>query len=187
VFACRQTLSPAAALHGDRERGQSECRNAEDPGPTCAQVMADFLIQLGVPASDIVQENFSRSTYENAVECAKLVEPHNIRKAVLVVDAVDMYRALRCCRNQGMELASSPCHYRATKFDASFFAFVPNAAAAGRCQRAWHEWLGTGWYWLKGRIRALRRLRPGFFSQKGVCPLFETTWKKKQIFFLDFR
>jgi uncharacterized SAM-binding protein YcdF (DUF218 family) len=123
----------------------------ESPGPTCAQVMAEFLVRLGVPASDIVQENSSRTTYENAVESAKLLQQRHIRKAVLVVDAVDMFRALRCFRKQGVELVPSPCHYRATEFRASLFAFVPSPSAAQAWQRAGHEWLGTAWYWLKGR------------------------------------
>jgi uncharacterized SAM-binding protein YcdF (DUF218 family) len=113
--------------------------NPEHPGPTCAQVMAEFLIRLGVRASDIVQENSSRNTCESAVETVKLLNQREIRKAVLVVDAVDMLRALRCFSKQGVELLLSPCHYRATEFEASFFAFVPSPAAAGRCQRVWHE------------------------------------------------
>ena len=31
-------------------------------------------------------------------------------------------------------------------------AFLPAAAGAHDFERAWHEWLGTAWYWLRGRL-----------------------------------
>jgi uncharacterized SAM-binding protein YcdF (DUF218 family) len=124
----------------------------DEPGPVCAQVMCEFLVHLGVKPSDIVVEDKSRTTYENAVECTKVLKQRQIRNAVLIVDAVDMLRALACFRNQGMELAPSPCHHRATEFGPTFFDFVPNLRAGQNCQRVWHEWLGMAWYWLKGRL-----------------------------------
>jgi uncharacterized SAM-binding protein YcdF (DUF218 family) len=124
----------------------------EVPGPACATMMRDFLVRVGVRDSDIKVEDSSRTTYENAVECAKLLKHAGLEKAVLVTDAVDMFRALRCFRKQGLELTPSPCRYRATEFKATIFAFLPSPGAAKGCQRAWHEWLGTVWYWLKGRI-----------------------------------
>jgi uncharacterized SAM-binding protein YcdF (DUF218 family) len=125
---------------------------ANDSGPSCARVMRDFLVQLGVKAGDIVMEEASTTTYENAVECAKLLKQRRIDNAVLVTDAVDMYRALRCFRKQGLELTPAPCHYRATDLDTSFYVLLPSPGATLRCHRAWHEWLGTAWYWLHGRV-----------------------------------
>ncbi|MEC8336867.1 MAG: YdcF family protein, partial [Planctomycetota bacterium] len=43
-------------------------------GPVMAEVMRDFLIRQGVSASDIILENESRSTYENATQAAKLLK-----------------------------------------------------------------------------------------------------------------
>jgi len=123
-----------------------------EPGPSTARVMADLLIKLGVKESDVTIEEVSRTTYENAVETTKLLKERQIRKALLVTDAVDMFRALRCFRKQGVELIPSPCHYRATSFQVSLPAFVANPRAALNCNRAFHEWLGMGWYWLNGRI-----------------------------------
>jgi uncharacterized SAM-binding protein YcdF (DUF218 family) len=126
--------------------------NPETPGPVCALVMFDFLVRLGVKAPDIVVEDRSRTTYENAVETTKLLRQRQVTKAVLVTDAVDMFRALRCFQKQGWELTASPCHYRAGAFELGLDTFVPNPLAVRDCQRVWHEWLGTAWYWLKGRI-----------------------------------
>ncbi len=124
----------------------------DTPGPPVARVMADFLIQLGVKEADLILEDASRNTYENAVESAKLLREQRLDRAVLVTDAVDMYRAVRCFRKQGVELMPSPCHYRVTTYEFTFFDLVPNPGAARNCHRAWHEWLGVVWYWGRGRI-----------------------------------
>src|SRR5262249_52944931 len=39
-----------------------------DASPPCAPLMRDFLVKLGLPARDILVEDQSRSTWENAVE-----------------------------------------------------------------------------------------------------------------------
>jgi uncharacterized SAM-binding protein YcdF (DUF218 family) len=111
-----------------------------------------LLIQLGVKEADLAIEDASRTTYENAVECAKLLWESRMDRVVLVTDAVDMYRAERCFRKQGVEVIPSPCHYRATSCRFTLRGLLPNSGAAGTCYRVWHEWLGTLWYWLHGRI-----------------------------------
>jgi len=127
-------------------------REPESSVPACAEVMADFLRQLGVASSDLMIESQSETTYENAVESAALLERRGLRKVVLVVDAVDMHRAASCFRKQGLEVFPAACHYRTSPFNPTFFTFVPSPGAARNCQRAWHEWMGMMWYWFKGRI-----------------------------------
>lgn len=125
---------------------------ADHPGPSCAAVMGEFLRQLGVKDSDLLLEERSRSTYENAVESAKLLRERGLQRVWLVVDAVDMPRALLCLRKQGIEVLPAPCHYRAVNFELSFFSFIPSPGAAQGFRRVWHEWLGLAWYWLRGRF-----------------------------------
>jgi uncharacterized SAM-binding protein YcdF (DUF218 family) len=124
----------------------------ESPAPPCAELMRDFLVQLGVRPPDIIVEDTSRTTYENAVESVKLLRRHRLHRAVLITDAADMFRAIACFRKQGVEVAPSACHYRATRLEGSYLDFLPSPVAGCGCQRAWHEWLGAGWYWLWGRI-----------------------------------
>lgn len=122
------------------------------PCPSHAAVMGDFLQRLGVPKTDLILEERSQSTYENAVECAKLLRERNLHRVLLVVDAVDMPRALLCLRKQGFDVLPAPCHYRATHFEVSPLSFVPSPGAAHGFQRVWHEWLGLVYYRLRGRI-----------------------------------
>ena len=115
-------------------------------------LMRDFLLGQGVGRADLIVENKSRSTYENAVESRKLLERRQIRKIILVTEACHMPRAVRCFRKQGIGVTPSPCHHRATQFRWSVAAFLPNPGAACDCVDAAHEWLGLTWYWLRGRI-----------------------------------
>jgi uncharacterized SAM-binding protein YcdF (DUF218 family) len=131
-------------VSGGRMTGSSE--------PSCAEVMRDFLTQLGVSSADISTEGESQTTYENAADSRKLLEARGVRRIVLVTDAVHSFRAERCFRKQGLEVVPAPCNYRATSFNWSALQFVPEPYAALRSAEAFHEWVGTLWYWLTGRI-----------------------------------
>ena len=120
-------------------------------GPPFAELMGAFLVQLGVRESDLILETSSRTTYENAVESGKLLQRHGLRRVVLVTDAVDLYRAVRCFRKQGIDPVPSASFYRTGTFEWSLFSFLPSPGAARGCQRAWHEWCGVLWYRLQGR------------------------------------
>jgi uncharacterized SAM-binding protein YcdF (DUF218 family) len=121
-------------------------------GPSCAGVMRDFLTGVGVNGADVSTQDESRTTYENAANTRKLLEARGVRRVVLVRDAAHMARAAGCFRRQGLEVVPAPCNYHATTFDWSADEFVPGPAAAQRSAEAFHEWGGTLWYWLTGRI-----------------------------------
>jgi uncharacterized SAM-binding protein YcdF (DUF218 family) len=122
------------------------------PGPTTAAVMAEFLRTLGVKPGDLIVEEVSRTTFENAVESGKWLRRRQLDNVLLVTDAVDMMRALRCFHKQGIAAIPAPCHYRTSPFRPTLFTFLPSAGAAQHCQRVWHEWLGMAWYWVQGRL-----------------------------------
>ncbi len=122
------------------------------PPPALAEVMRDFLVTLGVRPSDILLEDQSRTTFENAVECRRVLQPRGIKSIVLVTDATHMYRSLRCFVGQGFDVVPSACGHGATRFSLRPEAFLPNPGAAQNCRRVFHEWMGLAWYRLKGRV-----------------------------------
>jgi uncharacterized SAM-binding protein YcdF (DUF218 family) len=124
----------------------------DTPGPTLAEVMRDFLLRLGVKPSDVIVEDQSRTTYENAVESCRLLRERGLTRTVLVTDAIHLGRALGCFRKQGFEPVPCGCRYRATAFRTTLGQFLPNPASARGCAEACHEWFGTIWYRLCGRI-----------------------------------
>ena len=66
--------------------------------------MVNFLVAEGVPRQDIVAEWQSRSTRENGIDTARLIEGMPGRKVLLTSD-FHMYRALRVFRKVGIEAA----------------------------------------------------------------------------------
>jgi uncharacterized SAM-binding protein YcdF (DUF218 family) len=120
--------------------------------PSCAAVMRDFLLEIGVSAADVTTEEESRTTYENAVGCRDLLERRGVHRVVLVTDAGHMLRGERCFRRQGFDVVPAPCNQQATVFHLSAHQFVPSAEALGHSEYAWHEWVGALWYWCRGRM-----------------------------------
>ena len=122
------------------------------PGPDCASVMRDYLVQLGIDGSRLIVENQSRTTYENAVECNKLLKDRNIKRIILVTNADHLLRAVGCFRKEGLDVIPCGCKYQMSTIDDWGEQIIPSLHAGLACQQACHEWLGTAWYWLCGRI-----------------------------------
>jgi uncharacterized SAM-binding protein YcdF (DUF218 family) len=120
--------------------------------PPLAHLMRDQLIELGVPPEQIIVEDRSTSTYENAVESGKLLAERQMKRIVLVTDALHMPRASSCFTAQGLEVIPAPCRMQDSTFKLSLENILPSAYAASTMQSVTHELLGLAWYKLKGRI-----------------------------------
>jgi uncharacterized SAM-binding protein YcdF (DUF218 family) len=121
-------------------------------GPTLAATMRDFVVALGVRPDDIVLEEKSSTTYENAVYSRALLSEDPDERIWLVTEASHMNRAERCFRKLGVEVIPAPCDHQAAYWKSSVRAFLPSEAGLSQITRASHEWLGRLWYRLRGRI-----------------------------------
>jgi uncharacterized SAM-binding protein YcdF (DUF218 family) len=152
LFRC---LHAAAVYHRGKPCPVVVCGGRIAPGPSTpplAHLMRDFLRDQGVHPEDILVEDQSRTTHENARECRRLLQERRITKVVLVTEATHMFRALRCFRKQGIAAVPSACHHRATEFDWSLGDFLPSSGAVENHERSFHEWLGFAWYWMRGYL-----------------------------------
>ena len=122
------------------------------PEWTLAAVMRDLLIQFGVEDQDIVLEDSSRSTYENAVEAAQILRQRGINDVVLVTDAPHLPRAVRCFAAQGLRVTPAGCRYPNQEDAWRIADFVPSPYGPAATQRALHEWLGIVQYWWQGKF-----------------------------------
>jgi uncharacterized SAM-binding protein YcdF (DUF218 family) len=125
---------------------------AGSSAPPLAHLMREFLRDHGVDDADMVVEDRSRTTHENAVECRERLDRLGIGKVILVTDALHMARAVRSFRKQGIQVVPSTCHHLATQFEWTVWDFLPSAGAVRNHQRALHEWLGYAWYRIKGYV-----------------------------------
>ena len=122
------------------------------PGRPCAELMAEFLATQGVNPHDLIVENRARTTYENAVETRKILEPKNVKCVLLVTDATHMKRAVLCFQKQGFEVVPWPASHRATEFPSDLKGFLPTPYAFGDVLTAAHEWMGLAWYGIAGKF-----------------------------------
>ncbi len=111
-------------------------------GVACAEMMAALLRDLGVPNERILVEKQSRTTQENAVECAKLLKEKGVTRIVLVTDACHLVRAAALFRGQGLAVTPAGCSYVGQEWNTSRYFFVPNGGGYVYCLRAFHEWSG---------------------------------------------
>jgi uncharacterized SAM-binding protein YcdF (DUF218 family) len=123
-----------------------------EPGPTYAAAMRDFVVEMGVRPDDLVLEEKSSSTYENAVYSKPLVAQTGGGRIFLVTEATHMYRSEKCFRAQGVDVMPAPCDHHVGRFESTPNTFLPSARGISQVVRASHEWLGVVWYWLRGRI-----------------------------------
>ncbi len=105
-----------------------------------AASMTDFLQQdLGVTAQWV--ENRSRDTHQNAQFSAVILARAGVHKVVLVTSAAHMARAVVEFNQAGIDPIPAPAAMW-TERDSGVLAYVPNADALVRSQRALYEGLG---------------------------------------------
>lgn len=76
-----------------------------DRGLHEAAQLKELLVKWGIPATDIITEEVSRNTHENAAESKKILErsyPH-LKKILLVTSGMHMRRSLACFKKEGLE------------------------------------------------------------------------------------
>jgi uncharacterized SAM-binding protein YcdF (DUF218 family) len=121
-------------------------------GPPLAEAMRDFFRERGVKASDLLVENRSLSTHENAVECARILRARGIRRIVLVTEAKHLWRSSLCFREQGIDVRPSGCNAYTARFRHRLEDYLPSPQGAAHFLDAFHEWVGLGYYKLRGWI-----------------------------------
>ena len=126
-----------------------------------ADIMADFVHELGVPRQDIIVEGNSLDTYQNMIEIKKLVGSGPF---ILVTAASHMRRAVGVARKLQMNPCPSPSFIRtsqnypigtgAIEYVRTFIRHFrhPSIGRLSALQRAFHEYIGYLWYRVLGRV-----------------------------------
>jgi uncharacterized SAM-binding protein YcdF (DUF218 family) len=77
-----------------------------------ASFAKDRLVDLGVPAQDILTDGLSRNTYQNAVNTKKICDSTHLSGPFLLISsALHLPRAEDLFRKQGMVVRSYPCDF----------------------------------------------------------------------------
>ncbi len=74
-----------------------------------AEVMAEWLIEKGVPADAIIKETLSNITRENAANAAPLLHRRGLRSALVCTQWFHVTRASLCLEQEGINTQPAPC------------------------------------------------------------------------------
>lgn len=108
-----------------------------------ADIARRQLIGLGIPAEDILPENRSLNTEQNAVNTAALMQEHGFSRPVLVTSAFHMPRSMVQFEHAGLTPQAFPVDYQASRPMSIYFnKFTPFAGAVSTTGLALKEYLG---------------------------------------------
>lgn len=79
-----------------------------DRGLHEARQMKEILLEWGIPEEDILAEEFSKNTHENAEETAKILQRKKLNdsKLLLITSGIHMRRSLACFKREGLNCDS---------------------------------------------------------------------------------
>jgi uncharacterized SAM-binding protein YcdF (DUF218 family) len=124
-----------------------------------AEAMTNFL-QRDLNVTPQWIENRSRDTYWNARLSAAILQRAQVHKIVLVTSAAHMARSVAEFKDAGLEVIPAPAAMWSRR-EWGILAFVPNADALVRSQRALYEVLGLWVHSLRDWLTAVGLLHPG--------------------------
>jgi uncharacterized SAM-binding protein YcdF (DUF218 family) len=120
-----------------------------DDGITHARVLADAAVALGFSREDLVLE---QRTFDTADEARFIGSQVGTDPFILVSSASHLPRAAALFRKQGRDPLPSPTGFTAIAGDVEVSAFFPSSWGIGKVERAWHEYIGYVWSRMRGQL-----------------------------------
>jgi uncharacterized SAM-binding protein YcdF (DUF218 family) len=129
--------------------------------PPIANLMADFLVAMGIPTRDILIEGDSRDTYENLRNASRFVEKNPF---FLVTSAAHLRRAMRVAEKLKLKPIACPAQIATLQAhppgrswarwtrDTALSVSLPSIGRLYLIQFWFHEYAGYWWYRVLGRI-----------------------------------
>ncbi len=119
-----------------------------------ARLVKQYLLDIGIPEKDILIEDQSKNTYENAKFTAELLNAKKINTPVLLItSASHMKRAQLCFQKQQIPVETFPVDFQHGKrifyFD---HLFIPDPKALKLWYQIIHEWFGLVVYKIMGYL-----------------------------------
>lgn len=109
-----------------------------------------ILVDLGIPKTAILLEEFSKTTEENAHFSKALFDQHGFKHILLITSAMHMPRAIKLFESTNITI--TPCSsdvYIAASNKPNIFNWIPSASAFAMTTLAAHEYYGKWYYQLK--------------------------------------
>lgn len=119
-------------------------------GHGAARHMASELAAQGVPASALVIEPDSATTYQNARYSAAVAKRASWQRVLLVTSPMHMARAAASFRRQGLQVTEAPSIGHEAGYHRVLPEWHPRRSALWLTSRCLHEYIGLWMYKLRG-------------------------------------
>ena len=115
-------------------------------------VMAQALVELGVPRDRIVVDSVSMTTHDQALQVTRLLKARGIDRFIVVTSPTHMLRAVAVFRAQRADVVpSAAAQLRERSWTPPFF--LPNRDSFQVSRNAVYDYAALGYYWARGRFR----------------------------------
>ena len=117
-----------------------------------ADILSRFLQDNNVPSRDIIVENQSMNTRQNAVFTKEKLDNYpKLKTKLLITSSFHMKRSLACFNKVGLELTPYPVDFYSSNSNITFAKlFIPDARALSHCTKLIHEVVGYIVYQIVG-------------------------------------
>lgn len=118
-----------------------------------ADELMKVMVMAGIPSTDIVVENESRNTYENARNTKALLAGEDPSNCLLITSAFHMRRARACFKKAAFETDTfSADFYSHPRYFTPDALIIPNAESINIWKKLFKEWTGIAAYWVSGYV-----------------------------------
>ena len=114
-----------------------------------AEIAKKFLISLGVDEKDIIIEENSRDTYENALLVKEMLKNKGLEKIVLITSAFHMKRSVQLFKRHFSYILPYPTGYRTSRTDYNVISYMPNGENIAYVAYSIKEYIGILFYKIK--------------------------------------
>ena len=116
-----------------------------------ADAVHDYLVSIHVPDSNIIVENQSRNTLENAKYSLAILDSLNIKTGILVISSAWHLPRAKLCFNkrEGIDFYATNFYSKPIHDFSPDNLLVPSAEALVKSEYLLKEWVGYLIYWLK--------------------------------------
>ena len=112
-----------------------------------ALIAKRFLVDLGVEEDQVLIEEKSRDTYENAKHTKEICLKNDFKKPILVTSASHLRRSLLSFRKVGMDIMPYPANFKSKRHNTyQLRHYLPRSSSLSRTSSALHEYLGILFY-----------------------------------------
>jgi uncharacterized SAM-binding protein YcdF (DUF218 family) len=117
-----------------------------------AALLRTFVLEFGLRDEQVLTEQTSRNTYENAVYAAEIIRAGQYRDLVLITSALHIQRAAAAFHKQGLFPDLYPVDFQSSDRRGNVFDFYPSPKILHLATQVMHEWIGRVMYRLQGYI-----------------------------------